>query len=325
MPHPRTWIAALLLATACATPRSPADWFERAADLHLRAAPAFPAAAAILQGFDEPGGPDRIEDGDRLLYGIHLEVGGRTDSWLVLFEVEHAIATVDSDGQPLPIEGRARAVVTPKPRRTAEGTERPAEPKVEIDFTSRYAVVTATVFDAEGGVVSRDDLLVSRFLMSKGIYDGCRVVAADRGDGPRDEATWKELGYTVFACLEFLKLIRGCKGLNEILEQAMVVDLWSVLFHFGVEVSCSLDVESGTPFTLPRDRGPDADAFRFPLSIGVNGAPALDCSIVVGRTGSPLNLGAGVLSVVGVRPGDDTGRVTMTLLAARRGGAEAGD
>src|SRR5690606_19320115 len=80
-------VAAALFAAGCTTPQSLDGWFEDAAVRH-DADLDFPAAAAILEGFDEPRPNDELERGDRALYGVRLA----DEDFLVLFEVEGAVA-----------------------------------------------------------------------------------------------------------------------------------------------------------------------------------------------------------------------------------------
>ena len=111
-------------------------------------------------------------------------------------------------------------------------------------------------------------------------------------------------------CREFLSVVRRSDSLRSLLEKAVAVSLWSVLRKFSVKVSA---------WPRTREAVPHGNGYRFPLTILVNGDPALDCSVVATEPRSPLNVGAGVLSIVGVRPGERKPTVTLRLLAARRG------
>lgn len=288
-------VAAALLAAGCTTPQSSDGWFEDTESRH-DADFDFPAAAAILDGFDEPRPKIGLERGDRALYGVRLA----NEDFLVLFEVEGAVE--ESHGSVM------HAIELESPRDNgmpAEGTY------VHIDEPRNCGLV-ATVFNGDGAQIGRDRIVVAPALFCTGLAAGC----ASAGDYA-EELRRKRLGDAArrvlmawAACDEFLSVVRRSDSLRPILEKAVAVSLWSVFRRFSAKVSVS---------RRTRDAVRHGDGYRFPLTIRVNDEPALDCSIVVAEPRSPLNVGAGVVSIVGIRPGEREPTVTLQLLAARRG------
>ena len=288
-------VAATLFVAGCTTPQSLEGWFEDAAVRHDANLDS-PAAAAILEGFDEPRPNEELERGDRVLYGVRLA----DEEFLVLFEVEGAVA--ESSG----------SVMQSIELQSPPGSDQPTEgANVHIDEPRNCGLV-ATVFDGDGALISRDRMVVAPALFCTGLAAGC----ASEGDYA-EELRHKRLGaaarrvlMALAACDEFLSVVRRSDSLRPLFEKAVAVSLWSVLRRFSVKVSAWRRI---------REAVPHGDGYRFPLTILVNDDPALDCSIVVTDPRSPLNVGAGVVSIVGIRPGEREPTVTLRLLAARRG------
>lgn len=97
----RPALFALAALTACAYVDPDPAWADRQA--RFVDAQAFTPAKDELRGIDLPAPADRVEKGDRILYGIEFDKGGTKRNWLVHVEVvdpqfelptDHSAATV---------------------------------------------------------------------------------------------------------------------------------------------------------------------------------------------------------------------------------------
>ena len=289
-----------MLVAGCTAPQSLAGWFEDAAVWHETSLE-FSAAAAILEGFDEPRSSQELERGDRALYGVRLA----GEEFLVLLEVEGKVA------EPFRSVLQSIELEAPSSGDQPTGGSQVYSSQVYIDEPRNCALVVK-LFDGDGALLGRDRMVVASTLFCTGLVAGC---ASERDYA--EEIHRKRLGkaarrvlMTLAACSEFLNVVRNSDSLRPLLEQAVAVSLWSVLRRFSVKVSAWCRI---------REAVPCGDGYRLPLTILVNDDPALDCSIFVTDPRSPLNVGAGVVSIVGTRPGEREPTVTLRLLAARRG------
>ncbi|MCR9248739.1 MAG: hypothetical protein NXI31_27230 [bacterium] len=289
-------VAGALFVTGCAVPQSLEGWFEEAAVWH-GAKFDFPGAAAILEGFDEPRPNDEFERGDRALYGMRLA----GEDFLVLFEVAGV------PGEPFSSVMHSMDLRSP----SIGIAQRTEGAHVHID-EPRNRCLVATVFDGRGTAIRSDRMVVAPALFCAGLAAGCASVSEyeqERRRGRLGPAARRFL-MALAACGEFLSVVRRSDSLRPLLEQAVAVSLWSVLRSFSIKVTVRRRI---------LDAVPHGDGFRFPLTILINGDPALDCSVIVTEPLSPLNVGAGIVSIVGIRPGEREPTVTLRLLAARRG------
>lgn len=288
-------LASALTVAGCTTPQSLEGWFADAAvrhDVNFD----FPAAEAILKGFDEPRPNEELECGDRALYGVRLA----GEDFFVLFVVEGEVAEFSG------------SVIHGIEMETPPGSDKPPEGAHVSIEEPRNCRLVATLFDRDGALISRDSMVVASALFCTGLAAGCASV-----DDYAEEIRRKRLGAAArrtlmafAACDEFLSVVRRSDSLRPLLERAVAVSLWSVLRRFSAKVSVRCRI---------REAVPHGDGYRLPLTILVNDDPALDCSVFVTEPRSPLNVGAGVVSIVGVRPGEREPAVTLRLLAARRG------
>ena len=146
----------------------------------------------------------------------------------------------------------------------------------------------------------------------------------DAGLEPRLDVGPRVAGRALAAVLSIFQVLRK----NELLEPILwkVVEkpsLLSIAANFGVDVSITpqfdkIDID---PRALPGRPG-DECIHRFPIQFVVNGGVALRSTLSVVESRFPLRVGAGMLAADGVHPRDPDKRVSVRLLASRRGPAE---
>ncbi len=92
-----------------------------------------------------------------------------------------------------------------------------------------------------------------------------------------------------------------------------------MLFNFGVSVAVDTQLTKSEEWTGPLPFETDRPAYRMPVEILANDQPALLASAIVVQPAEPINLSAGIFSIVGVHPDDPEIRVRLELLAGRIG------
>ena len=246
--------------------------------------------------------------------------------WFPSLAETHSFAAPASDsllsGFDAPVEG-----VTPAPGDkalyalqldTPEGTTRwlllfAVEPE-DPEQPGRVQLAI-TVFDADAKQLAcTKDSIELRHLMH-GLFPGAEAL---RDTQEAVHHRLETVGDSLMAMLAFLNAIRDNEQLGQILWQVVQKpSVWSILVHLGVSTDITLSASEPWPHPLGPD-APDLPAYRVPMSIELNGTPALRCSIVVVRPWSPFAICAGITSVVAERPDDSGVRFRMRMVAARR-------
>lgn len=283
-----TRVALLVVSSlaACAYVDPDPTWADREA--RVVDASAFAPRRSELHRIDPPTSADRIEDGDRILYGVELTKGGATRHWLVEVTVDDAEFET----------GRTRS----------GGIRR----------TLRLAV---RVCDGAGNEVGREMVTVSREDLVFGLFSVCR---GDERPRAEDDATLPfgaippEITAKL-ALMNMLTVIRRSEVLFGVLWE--VIDkpsFFSVVSNLGVRVSVHTQfdaAEERAPFPLAGD---DLPVYELPVELRLNDVPALRTKILVTEPRSPLNLSAGILAIDAFQPSDPDARVSIRVIAARR-------
>ncbi|HLU40128.1 MAG TPA: hypothetical protein VK081_12150 [Planctomycetota bacterium] len=275
------------LLAGCSYVEHDHGWAVRPA--RIAAAHAFPSSTRV-HGVDPPAPPQRIPEGDCILYGIEFEKGDVRRDWLVHVEVEDA-----------EFEPRANR------------------------FGDRHASLrlAVRVTDETGAEVGRDVVTVSREDLLAGLVDACR----GESHVVRGSTRLRADVAAVLALRNMLAVMRESEVLSDILWT--VIDkpsLFSVIRNFGVRVSLGADFE-GAREAARMLLGGDPPAGRVvpvhevPVELQLNGVPALRAKVLATEPDSPLNLGAGIVGIDAFQPSDPAARVCIRVLAARRAGA----
>ncbi len=274
------------LLAACTYVDPDPDWSDRKLTFIQDAA--FSSNQRSIEGVDSPASADRIEKGDRILYGIELVKRGKTRKWIIDVKV--------------------------------------ADPKAKTwkrrDGTEHYSMLfDVRVHNEAGEEVGRDQIAVSRSQLVFGLMRACR----GEEDPPPEVSegmitAWVSVDYrAAFAMSNMLKVIRKSKVLFSILWQ--IIDLpsfGSMLSNLGVRVSIDSQFDKAQEIDPVKLGGHTYEAYEVPVELQLNGTPALRCKLRVTEPQSPLNLSAGILSIAAFQPSDPSARVSIRVLSARR-------
>ena len=121
-----------------------------------------------------------------------------------------------------------------------------------------------------------------------------------------------------FSVVQFFSAACEVAAFQEVLAQVVnKPSLWSVISHLGVRMDLNfwwMDVQA-----LPDGRiGLALPAYRFPLTVSLNGALGVKVTLAVTTPRPPLQTCAGIVALCAEHPTDDRKRVFIRLLAARR-------
>jgi hypothetical protein len=306
----------LVLAGGCRSGPAPA-----ATTANVAPTPAdFPAANAVLSGFDEVALHGEWRAGDELLFGIRLTNGGERRHWLL-----HVRLT------------EPQAIARPGEGESTGGLLAPAVWNIGVDgrdrqFSSSICRALATVYDHDGSVLGRSEPRLLRDFLAAGFANACAmVVERRRALGPVHAASsfYDGVDPTPFAAatiaaIALLQVVQEDRVLAKILwEVVQKPSAWSVLANLGVRVTIQPRFHEARPVAspLPGGHGP---AFVVPFALAVNDRPALDIDLCVVPSAVPIALGGGVVAATAHHPQDAGIELAMLLLAARRGAARGG-
>jgi len=277
---------------------------------------AFAAAGRLLSGLDpqEPGGAWR--PGDSVLLGVSLADGRgpERESYIRVTVAEPMRAGNES------FTLRDHADFTMKPKNGDPGYTL----RAEFDLV----MLLVETFDERGEPMSRTTALMPEPCMRYGLTEfigleqetdpfGKRSgpivngVAAATPDQVRVMAGW-------LALVRLPEFMRREKTVNGIVQTVIrPPGLGSILRHMGVSVSLGLDPEKAEPAAPPAPWV--GAAYRVPLDVLTNGARATDCELTVTSADPPLGPCNGLLALEASRPDDPGRKLSVRLLAARRG------
>jgi hypothetical protein len=290
-----------------------------APDLRLDLAPApataadFPAAAAILRGFDAGSATDLDwRAGDQVLFGLRLRTGDRLRHWLLHLQVLEPQAA-DADGA-------ARAPL-PAIDWTLNINGAPEQ------FHSRLCRVQATVHDQHGVVVGRSEPLVPRDLLANGFAAACELVVRQQRrrphmvgtDGFYQDLDLAPLARATVCAVALLQVVQDDAVLSPLLwEVVQRPSLWSVLSHLGARVVLRPRFHAAVEVPASAASGA-ARAWQVPMTLLVNDQPVLLTELLVGEPWPPFALGGSLLGATARHPEDGGREFALQLLAARRG------
>lgn len=297
-----------VLGSCAGAPTVPDDWYVAAGARD--AAPfatmdAFEGARAILDGIDPGQSADRLERGDRALYGLTFDDGtGEPERWLMLVEVVEPI--VERDGEPLiRINGMSLSV---------SGGERQT-----VSSVSEIAKLRLTRLALDGTEKGRSELDLPREPLTFGLARACAIYDAPGAAQHLSKDDVRILGMTILSAEALFDIVQRDELLADLMWQAArSPSLWSIVSSgFRVDVGLSIALDNSVRVGEVGTRGDPI--YRFPIEIRANDEPALLVLADVTEPRSPWNVAAGVVGLTVRRPGDDDARLTVRLLAARRG------
>jgi hypothetical protein len=118
----------------------------------------------------------------------------------------------------------------------------------------------------------------------------------------------------------YTRIVQETPKLDDLLYKVVKPpSFWSVVSHFGVNISLELENEYVAP-TSPKvwSLSPDTRCYTYPLALRVNGQPALTTTLVVTQPRPPLLACAGVVGLLAENPKDKETYLTLRVISARR-------
>ncbi len=124
---------------------------------------------------------------------------------------------------------------------------------------------------------------------------------------------------TIPALLGFFQIALTTPGVQEIMTEVLDIPFWSVVSRGG-RVDPSLDFDAKNIQRLP-DAG-DSLRYVLPMTLHLNGKPALKLSFVVSSPKPPLLATAGIVAVFAGHPRKEDRRATIEIVSAVAGSRE---
>ena len=340
---------ALLACAACATVDEDEGWFAAAAALQpppRSAAPGELAPAAGDDGIGRTHDADELAPGDILEYSLVLHGGDRPRAWLL------RIRAVAQDPKLPPLQWRRTLPWQDHTFHFTSPLRRVAVEVLPADRRARAAASADVTSSAGADGTARAHLVPTDFL--QGIHEVCaRVVgardthaastagphaavagtdtasadaasadsaSADSSSADSSSAEAVEDARTGLAALLALLTMRDVAHQDPAVAQIV----WAVLrlpllALLRPTIELQLDPLRAVPWPTHVPGCSDTIAgYRVPVLISVGGSVALECSLGVVPSRGPLRLGAGIVSVLGLRPGDHDARVELALVSVHR-------
>ena len=196
-------------------------------------------------------------------------------------------------------------------------------------FTSKLLLASVSTYDLDGTSVESSVSMVPETYLRHGIVDACLphlesgapVTPIAELSDEEAEGVGRDLARAFASMIAIFTTLQQNETLERILRK--VVDkpsVLSVVLSGGVQVGIS----PGSDRAALDDRDlpgipPGATAIRIPLDISVNDKIALRSVLTVVESRFPLSIGAGLIAIDGEHPRDPERRVSVRLLASRRG------
>jgi hypothetical protein len=298
--HAREASFLLALLVACSAPPGPRPLLDH--DLLATIVPAdFPGAPALLDGFDAPAGDGdgTFRVGDAALFALAVHDGDRVERRLLRLRVLRLALRGKlkmEDGQVLSYKEHTIATAT---LTAPDGTET----AFRIPVTPLSVELSQCTAD---GALVRSSRVT---LYEEPLRTGMRALGRD--DPP-----------TVARAFLLLHTLQQLGAGDPVLaEQLFAIadrpSLWSVMWHFGVDVRLTSGESTAWRGTVAGDGAGAREV--LPLDVAVNGASSLWSDLLVAEARPPFALCAGVLGAIARHATDPHRYAVLRLLAARRG------
>jgi hypothetical protein len=278
----------------------------------------FPGASTILAGFDATEAGAEWRAGDRVLYALSTESRKGTQAKLIELELVELCAFGPATGGPAQIYETV----------TLSGTVG----SHALKWSSPLLRVAVRVYEIDGRLAQQTEAKVPETVLRSGMYPALRLTAewmpriALAGGAQTIEPTDEEARIFAEAAgmlPTLLALFQDDGVLESLLMQVVgTPPLLSLLS--GIQVGVSGDLEKSSVATDLTNPCSPSSIYRLPVRLAVNETPMVDLELDVVAADPPLRLSGGILAMSGVACGGSERKVTLELLAARRGppGAE---
>jgi hypothetical protein len=310
---------------------------------------AFAPASQILSGFDDPETGTDWRIGDQILFGLAIDRGGQRTVRFILVELKSGLLPPDADvviirpdAQPPADDPSHKTVVV----RLADGdsdeligrlparrwsmkmtfTDEKTGTQQHVTRNAEPVLVAVHVYDDAGRKLRSAGTLAPEAYLRSGFYAACAAAEQLSSRDAFDRAAAVDAFADFMPSLYALgQSIGETPNLKHIIETVVPrPSLWSLLVHRGIHASVDFPPKLGRFDVATEDRPLVAlrdglHAYRFPFDIEINGEPGIRCILSVVDPRPPFHLCAGVVGLNGTQVKDPTRRITMRLLAARRG------
>lgn len=327
-------IALVVCFAGCAVVAEP-GWQARLADeIGPAAAPA--TAGALVPPVDaDPG------TGDRLEFLITLADGDERKSWRLAVSVGK-LATYKSMywRGVLGFEERVQPGAERR-RRIAEATEAMRARGGDFDDLATDMLTAGIVVEAfadDGASLGRAESSALAAKLRTGLLEAChaghrqrdlmrgRVDAGEQApmlevdDAAYDDIRTAAAGAAL--CEELFGILQSNPVTRQILREVLALpSLWSILTNWGVKVSFTIDFFAAERVDPARFPGESRELWSVPLVLLLNDQPGFLARVIVGPSGSPDGVVAGIYGIVARHPSDAQRTVRVQLQSSRRGEA----
>ncbi|HUE36014.1 MAG TPA: hypothetical protein VMO20_01385 [Candidatus Acidoferrum sp.] len=96
--------------------------------------------------------------------------------------------------------------------------------------------------------------------------------------------------------------------------------LWSIVKHAGIDANFEIGLDDIAPFAMPAGWDlPSAPVYKLPLSLTLNGEPAINAMLFVTDPHPPLLTCGGIIGFLAEDPVDKENYMTLRIISARSG------
>ena len=324
---------------------SPVDSEESALDARMRSAP------LPFQGFAPDAAGESWRIGDELLYGVEYQDPGERISWTLGIRVESRVFK-DAEMWMVTPSGRTLSfeewqAETREQSRSGEKIEEDGDREFyfpasfdfrwttkdgrEWEYDSQSILVSVRVYDSKGDEVDRQFSVVPATYLEWGFSEACSLaiqnaksgVALDLASLPDERVLEEARPYVgaIASVIGVFQVLRGNRLLEPILWKVVQKpSILSVVRNLGVDVSIQPDFERAEvePRVFPGTPTGET-VYRFPIQFVVNDSVALRSTLSVAAPDPPLLASGGLVAVDGVHPREPDRRISIRLLASKRG------
>jgi len=318
---PALGVAAAVAAaagTGCAGGRAHKGPSTPAAAVQEVPAGRFDAGRALLEGIDTAGPGEMWRPGDRVLLGIAADGAGPPREWYLRVTAVGSPITLDS-GEVIQVMDSLRF----------RPTAAPGTPWLFAEYP--LVMMRVELFDGSGAALSSSTAMMPAICLRYGLTEFIEQERAGQSLVMPGEVQEKTAGGDLKATERQLRNIAGWLALMKLpvflnRDKSMDGLLWelierpglmSIVFNGGVSMSLAMKAADAVPEEAAGLPGP---AFRVPLRVEINGTKAMECRLLIAPATPPLGPCNGLVAIDAVNPRDPGKRVTIRLLAARRGG-----
>lgn len=121
------------------------------------------------------------------------------------------------------------------------------------------------------------------------------------------------------AMMSYVHLVQETPGLDDLFYKVVKLpSVWSVVSHLGVSATLNLETDYVAPTSTTNwNLLPETPCYTFPLTLRVNGQPALVTTMVVVPPRPPLLQCGGIVGLLAEKPNDKKTYLILRIISAR--------